>query len=155
MIPLLPKNVLQVAFVVDDVQKYLILYARLFGLDTPESFLTGSNEEAQSVYLGKPTDGRARVGYIPLENIVLEFIEPIEGPSVWLDCLRKNGNGIHHFAFVVNGMEHLIRDLEGIGLPLVQHGSFPSVGTAPAGNYAFLEGLDRLGFDVELLEFDV
>ena len=56
---------------VDDIQKYLILYARLFGLETPESFLTGSNEEAQSVYRGKTTDGRARVGYIPLENIVL------------------------------------------------------------------------------------
>jgi len=153
--PLLPKKVLKIAFVVDDLQTYLELYARLFGLDTPASFLTGLNEEEQSFYRGKPTDGRARVGYIPLENIVLEFIEPIDGPSVWLDCLQKNGNGIHHFAFVVDGMEHVISDLEKTGLSLLQSGNFAAAGAAPAGSYAFLEGLDKLGFDVELLEFDV
>ncbi|MBV04964.1 MAG: hypothetical protein CL474_03115 [Acidobacteria bacterium] len=151
---LLPRNVLQIAFVVDDVEKYLAMYAKLFGIETPGTSVTGSHEETQSLYRGEPTDGRARVGYIPLDNILLEFIEPIEGPSVWQDYLEQKGNGIHHLAFIVNGVKQVISDLEDFGLPLLQHGSFPQAGKAPSGQYAYLQGLDKLGFDVELLEFD-
>ena len=86
---LLPHNVLQIAFVVDDIDKHLAMFARLFGVEKPGSTVTGSHEETQSSYRGEPTEGRARVGYIPLENILLEFIEPIGGPSVWRDCLEK------------------------------------------------------------------
>ena len=151
---LLPHNVLKIAFVVDDVEKYLAMFAELFGIETPASSVTGSHEETQSLYRGEPTEGRARVGYIPLKNIVLEFIEPVEGPSVFHDCLQQNGNGIHHLAFIVNGMEQVIGNLEGVGLPLLQNGNFPAMGAAPGGRYAFLQGLKKLGFDVELLEFD-
>jgi len=151
---LLPHNVLQIAFVVDDVEKYLAMYAKLFGIETPGTTVTGSCEETQSNYLGEPTEGRARVGYIPLENILLEFIEPIDGPSAWRDCLEQKGNGIHHLAFIVNGVKQVIDDLEDFGLPLLQHGNFPAAGRAPSGQYAYLQGLDKLGFDVELLEFD-
>jgi methylmalonyl-CoA/ethylmalonyl-CoA epimerase len=151
---LLPHNVLKVAFVVDDVEKYLAMFAELFGIEIPTSSITGAHEETQSLYRGEPTEGRARVGYIPLKNIVLEFIEPVEGPSVFQDCLAQKGNGIHHLAFIVNGMEHVIGNLEDVGLPLLQNGIFPAMGAAPGGRYAFLQGLEKLGFDVELLEFD-
>ncbi len=139
----------------DDVVKYLALYAELFGIDTPGSSLTASHEEARSFYRGEPTAGRARIGFIPLENIVLEFIEPVEGPSAWQDCLEKQGNGLHHIAFIVSGMEQVIEDLNDVGLPLLQNGDFPANEAAPGGRYAFLESLDKLGFDIELLEFDV
>ena len=151
---LLPHNVLKIAFVVDDVEKYLAMFADLFGIETPTSSVTGSHEETQSLYRGEPTKGRTRVGYIPLKNIVLEFIEPVEGPSVFQDCLTQKGNGIHHLAFIVNGMEHVIGSLEDVGLPLLQYGILPAKGAAPGGRYAFLQGLEKLGFDVELLEFD-
>jgi methylmalonyl-CoA/ethylmalonyl-CoA epimerase len=151
---LLPHNVLKIAFVVDDVEKYLAMFAELFGIETPASSVTGAHEETHSLYRGEPTEGRARVGYIPLKNIVLEFIEPVEGPSVFQDCLARKGNGIHHLAFIVNGMEHVIGSLEDVGLPLLQNGNFPAMGAAPGGRYAFLQGLEKLGFDVDLLEFD-
>jgi catechol 2,3-dioxygenase-like lactoylglutathione lyase family enzyme len=151
---LLPHRVLQIAFVVDDVEKHLEMYARLFGIETPGTNITGAHEETQSLYRGEPTDGRAKVGYIPLENILLEFIEPIEGPSVWQDCLEKKGNGIHHMAFIVDGVEQVIDGLEGFGLPLLQLGTFPEAANTPSGKYAYLQGLDELGFDVELLDFD-
>ena len=90
---LLPHKVLQIAFVVDDVETHLKMFATLFGIEAPSTNITGSFEETQSLYLGAPTEGRAKVGYIPLENILLEFIEPVDGPSIWADFLEKNGNG--------------------------------------------------------------
>lgn len=151
---LLPHNVLQIAFVVDDVKKYLVMYAKLFGIETPGTTVTGSYEETQSIYRGQPTEGRARVGYIRLENILLEFIEPIDGPSAWQDCLEQKGNGIHHLAFIVNGVKQVIDDLEDFGLPLLHRGNFPAAANAPGGKFAYLQGLDKLGVDIELLEFD-
>ena len=40
-------------------------------------------------------------------------------------------------------------------LTLLQHGNFPAAGNVPGGQYAYLQGLNKLGIDVELLEFDV
>ena len=151
---LLPHKVLQIAFVVDDVEKHLEMYAKLFGVETPSTNVTGSYEETQSLYRGEPTEGRAKVGYIPLENILLEFIEPVDGPSVWKDYLEQHGNGIHHLAFIVDGVKQVIGDLENFGLPLLHHGNFPKAANAPSGQYAYLQGFDKLGFDVELLAFD-
>ena len=37
---LLPQNVLKIAFVVDDIDKYLALFAKLFGVETPVSSVT-------------------------------------------------------------------------------------------------------------------
>lgn len=151
---LLPHRVLQIAFVVDDIEKHLPMYAKLFGVETPGTNVTGSHAETQSLYRGVPTEGGARVGYISLDNILLEFIEPVDGPSIWRDFLEQKGNGIHHMAFIVDGVKQVIDDLEEFGLPLLQHGIFAAAGKAPSGKYAYLEGHDKLGFDVELLEFD-
>lgn len=154
MEPVLPRKVLQIAFVVDDVEMYLKMFSALFGVETPGTNETGAYEESRSIYRGAPTEGRAKVGYIPLENILLEFIEPVDGPSIWKDFLEKNGNGIHHLAFIVDGVEQVVDDLENFGLPLLQHGVFAAAANAPSGKYAYLQGLEKLGFDVELLEFD-
>ncbi len=133
----LPKTALKFAFVVDDLDKYLERFAALFGMETPVSIVTGPQEETQMEYRGAPTDGRARLGYIPLENITLELIEPIGGPSIWQSYLDARGSGLHHIAFIVNGMSQVIADLDSLGLPLAQQGVFPALGKAPSGNYDY------------------
>ena len=150
----LPRTAFQFAFVVDDVDAYLVKLAALFGMKTPGTTVTHPKEVTQIRYRGKPTEGRARVGYVQLDNVLLEVIEPVGGPSVWQACLESRGNGLHHVAFVVDGMERVITDLEGLGLPLMQNGQFPKAGPVPSGKYAYLGGLESLGFDVELLEMD-
>ncbi|MDE0348166.1 MAG: VOC family protein [Gammaproteobacteria bacterium] len=148
----LPRKAFQFAFVVDDVDAYLRKFAALFGMETPGTSVTDPREVTHIRYLGQPTEGRARVGYIQLDNVLLELIEPIGGPSIWQACLEARGNGLHHIAFIVDGIEQVIADLEGLGLPLVQSGKFPAAGPVPSGLYAYLGGLETLGFDVELLE---
>ena len=142
----LPHTVLQIAIVVNDLEKHLAIYAKLFGVEKPATFMTGAKEEAQITYLGKPTEGRARFANIRLKNVALEFIEPIGGPSVWQAFLDEKGDGIHHIAFIINGMTQVISDLEGFGLLLQQKGKYPG------GRYAYLQGIDNLGFYIELLE---
>jgi hypothetical protein len=55
----------------------------------------------------KPSKGRAKLAFLNLENIELEIIQPIDGPSTWQAFLDKNGEEIHHIAFhVENWRKH-------------------------------------------------
>ena len=151
---ILPNRALKLAFVVDDLDKYLERFASLFGMQKSESMATGPEEETQIEYRGATTAGRARMAYIPLENIVLELIEPIDGPSIWRSFLEDRGSGLHHIGFIVTDMAEVTADLEGLELPLAQRGLFPALGKAPSGAYAYHDSIEQLGFDIELLQFD-
>jgi len=145
----LPHTVTQIAFVVDDIEKYLERFARLFNIETPTYRLTGPYEQTQLTYKGQPsTTARAKLGFIRLENVTLEFIEPVGGPSVWRDFLETRGPGIQHIAFEVNGAKTIIASFEEEGIPLGQTSQFTG------GRAAYLAALDILGCDIELLEHD-
>ena len=145
----LPHTVAQIAFVVDDIEKYLQRFARLFNIETPTWRLTNPYEQTQLTYKGQPsTTARAKLGFIKLENVTLEFIEPVGGPSVWQDFLQTRGPGIQHIAFEVKGAKTIIASFEEEGIPLGQTSQFSG------GRAAYLAALNILGCDLELLEHD-
>ena len=146
---ILPHTVTQIAFVVDDIEKTLQRFARLFNIETPSYRLTGPYEQTHLTYKGQPsTTARAKLGFIRLENITLEFIEPVGGPSVWRDFLETRGPGVQHIAFEVNGTRTIIASFEEEGIPLGQTSQFAG------GRAAYLAALDILGCDIELLEHE-
>lgn len=151
---ILPNRALKLAFVVDDLDEYLERFAALFDLQKPKPIVTGPEEETRIEYRGMPTAGRARMGYIPLENVVLEFIEPIDGPSIWRSFLDNRGCGLHHIGFIVDDLAEVTADLVNLDLPGVQQGIFPALGRAPSGTYAYHDSIEQLGLDIELLQFD-
>ena len=71
-----------VAHVVTDIEKTTETYAELFGIEPP-----GVRLGVSPKYMGKPTEGKAKMAFIKLENITLEFFEPVnkkkehEGPD--------------------------------------------------------------------------
>lgn len=145
----LPKTVTQIAFVVDDIEAYLRRFARLFNVETPAYRVTNPYEQTHLTYKGQPsTTARAKLGFIQLENITLEFIEPIGGPSIWRDFLEKHGPGVQHIAFEVNSAQTIIAAFEEEGIPLGQTSEFTG------GRAAYLAVQAILGCDIELLEHD-
>lgn len=147
--PILKTNkMLQVAFIVADVQKAAEKYAKLFGVETPPVTVSGTYEQAQTVYLGKPSPARCKMAFINLENIQLEFIEPDENDSDWKKSLEENGDSLHHIAFEVKGMQEQIRRMEQEGISCVQKGEYPG------GRYAFMDSKDKYMVKFELLEND-
>ena len=138
--------VCQVAVVVRDVEAKAKAYADLFGLKVPAVHLTGPQEESHSRYRGKPTDGRAKLAFIQLENLSLELIEPVGGPSTWQEFLDAHGEGVHHIAFRIKDTDGHIAMLAKKGIPLVQRGDFKG------GVYSYFDGSEKLGMILELLE---
>ena len=71
------------------------------------------------------------------------------GPSTWQRFLDERGEGVHHIAFEVNGMDDRISDLAGRGFGLEQRGDWSE---GNGGCYAYMDTTSKLGMALELLE---
>lgn len=135
----------QVGIVVDDVQQAAKSYAGVLGMEVPEISLTDSYDKAHTRYHGASTGARAKLAFFQLENITIELIEPVDGPSTWQEFLQKEGPGVHHIAFQVDGMDQNITFLQQHGGRLIQRGDFTG------GSYAYVDATDNLAVILELL----
>ena len=147
---LLGTNVVtQVGILVHDIEKSIKDFAAILGVEEPGWILTGPLEETQGEYRGKPCDARAKLAFFHVGgNLTLELIEPDEKPSTWREDLDKNGEGVHHLAFNINGMKQTIARLEANGIPLIQKGEYQG------GRYAYMDASKQLKTLIELLEND-
>lgn len=139
------KRVTQVGLVVKNIEQSARAYADLFDVDVPEIIITDPLAQAHTEFHGEPTEARARLAFFHLENLSIELIEPIGGPSTWQEFLETRGEGIHHIAFQVDGMDENIALLEGKGARLEQRGDFTG------GSYAYMDANQQLGLILELL----
>jgi|GEM_PF-259554 len=135
----------QVGIVVDDVEQAARAYAGVLGMEVPAVSITDPYEKAHTRYEGASTGARAKLAFFRLENITIELIEPVDGPSTWQEFLQKEGPGVHHIAFHVDGMDQNIAYLQQYGGRLVQRGDFTG------GSYAYVDATDNLAVILELL----
>ena len=146
--PIGSKAIVQVCFVTAKLERSATWFGDLLGLPVPEFITSGAREEAATEYLGQPSDARCRMAFFKLDNLDIELIEPDGRPSCWREFLDRNGPGVHHLAFRVNGMAATIEGLEARGLALLQKGEFSG------GRYAYIDTEAHMGVLTELLEFD-
>jgi catechol 2,3-dioxygenase-like lactoylglutathione lyase family enzyme len=138
----------QVAIIVRDIERTSRKMADFFGVEPPAWFWTDPQEKARTRYRGEPTEARAKLAFFDMGSLQLELIEPDEHPSTWREFLDEHGEGVHHIAFVVKGMQEKIRALEQMGMPLVQKGEYTG------GRYAYFDTVNDLKVMLELLEND-
>ncbi len=145
------KTIIQICVIVDDVEKYMKRYSEIFGLPMLEEYhITAGHDETKATYYGEPTDARAKITSFFFGQVQFELLQPLGGPSVWQDFLDKNGPGVHHIAFKVNGTDRVAASFEAQGFPISQQGFFTGL---PRGMYTYLDTEPALGTTVELLEW--
>ncbi|MGI5885084.1 MAG: VOC family protein [Candidatus Spyradocola sp.] len=143
------KIVTQIGFVVNDIEKTSKAFADFLGVETPAWSLTDTIDKTHGEFNGEPCAARAKLAFFHVgENLDIELIEPDQTPSVWRNVLNEKGEGVHHIAFVINGMKEKILALEGNGMKLLQRGEYTG------GRYAYIDCVDQLKTIVELLEND-
>lgn len=138
----------QIGILVHDIGKVSQAYADFFGLDKPQISITDTADIARTEYNGAPSAARAKLAFFDMGSLQLELIEPDHEPSTWRDYLNEHGEGVHHIAFVVEGMKEKIMLLEGKGFPLQQKGEYTG------GRYAYMDTFKELKVMLELLEND-
>lgn len=135
----------QIGIVVKNVEKSVEIWEKLLGVKTSSIVETEPQEKTGMKYRGKAADGRAKLAFLQLENITIELIEPVGGPSTWRDFLEKHGEGIHHIAFDVGDMESVKKSLRRMSIGIEQEGNFTG------GCYAYTDPNSPLSIIIELL----
>ncbi len=136
----------QIGLVVRDIEKTAKIYADVFGMDVPNVIITDTEDKAHTRLRGASTQARAKLAFFNMGSLSLELIEPVGEPSTWKEFLDEHGEGVHHIAFQIKGMEEVLAYLDGKGIPAVQRGDYTG------GRYAYVDGAPSLGVVLELLE---
>jgi len=136
----------QIGLVVKDIEHTAKIYADVFKMAVPNIIITDPEEETHIKFCGKPTNARAKLAFFKMGSISLELIEPIGEPSTWREFLDKYGEGVHHIAFQIQGMDEVLNYLEGKDIKTVQRGDYKG------GRYAYVDSAPKLGVILELLE---
>jgi catechol 2,3-dioxygenase-like lactoylglutathione lyase family enzyme len=143
----------QVGFIVRDVEKAKAAWAAFLGVSVPPTVDGGRFEITRTQVEGKPAPrANCLMAFFDVGgaggNVQIELIQPNGEKSTWQDFLDTRGEGIHHIAFHIEGMDGKIAACEEFGMTCVQRGKYGDGG----GEYAYLAADGNLKCLVELLE---
>src|SRR5258708_6470720 len=112
----------------------------------PKIITVAPGWEVKMTYKGVPSAAQAKLAFLNLGQFQLELIEPMGEQSTWQEALDRNGEGVHHLAFWVEGMQRSVDFLAEHDIPMVQRGDMGP------GQYAYFDAEGPLGVTLELLE---
>lgn len=145
--PLGTDQIIQIGILVKDVHKTAADFADFFGMPMPDIAYTDGLDKTHAKYLGKDCPALSQLAFFNLSNgLQIELIQPDDQPSLWRDCLDKQGEGLHHVAFVVKDTDKKLAAAEADGLKVVQTGDYEG------GRYAYIDAKDKLKMYFETLE---
>ena len=149
-LPFLNNGVDQIAIIVEDIDRSVTHYERVFGIK-PWHFYTYQKPLVKKMsYNGKPADHSNRLALSYFGSMRVELIEVNHGDSIYKDFIKKHGYGIHHLGFLVDNMDEALSLAKKAGFEMIQDGS--GFGPDGDGHYAYLDTEDDFGFTIELIE---
>ena len=117
-------------------------------IDAQRAFYEGA---LGAVFEGVETvaDQKVRVGFFRAGDVRLELLEPTDPTSTVAAFLEKRGEGLHHVAFTVEGIEARIAELKQAGLRMIDDVPRPG---AHHMRIAFVHPKSSFGVLTELCE---
>jgi methylmalonyl-CoA/ethylmalonyl-CoA epimerase len=94
-------------------------------------------------------DQKVRVGFFRVGDVRLELLEPTDPASTIATFLDKRGEGLHHVAFTVEGIEARIAELKQSGVRMIDEAPRPG---AHDMRIAFVHPKSTFGVLTELCE---
>jgi methylmalonyl-CoA/ethylmalonyl-CoA epimerase len=100
---------------------------------------------------GKPTSFALRIAFGALGGVLLELLEPLDDRSPHAEFLASHGEGLHHFAFLVEDFDRQLAAVRGDG---ASPADLLIDGTAPGNpvRWAYVDAGNVHGTVIELLE---
>lgn len=141
------RNLIQIALVVDDLERALDTWCEVFQVPRPEVRVSPAQLNPNELYRGEPANYGLKVAVVDCSDrgFVIELHEPDENPSTFREFLDTHGNGVHHLGFQVgDARDDVIGELEARGFPL------RNVGIYPGGSWTIVDGEDSLGVNLNI-----
>ena len=129
------KGIDHIGIAVNDLNEALAVYERALGLKHERVTVV----ESQKV----------KVAFLQVGESRIELLEPLSKESALAGFLEKRGEGIHHIALRVDGIEDMLKKLQNQGITLIDEKPRPG---AEGGKIAFLHPKSVKGVLLELCE---
>lgn len=131
-----------VAVVVRDINKAVEYYQSL-GIPSPEpGWIHDSSTYADYKVYGKTpnTIDKTKMRYAQVGSFKIELVQPIKGKPIYKEFLDNEGEGVHHLAFWVDGLDEEAAKLEKIGIPCITSVKLsPDDEHCPNGRFAYFD----------------
>jgi methylmalonyl-CoA/ethylmalonyl-CoA epimerase len=149
-LPFLRGGISQIALVVEDLDRAVERYGKVFGVGPWYFYSYGKPLVKRMSYKGKPADYSMRIAMAQLGSLNIELIEMGEGPTVYADFVTKHGFGVHHIGVQVDDADAAIALAKDAGIEMLQDGS--GFGWEGDGHFAYLDTEASIGVMIELRE---
>jgi hypothetical protein len=140
----------QVGLVVRDLDRGMRHYWEGFGIGPWRVYTYGPPLVKEMTYRGRRQDYRMRLGFAYVGSLMIELIQSLEGPNIYVEHLQAHGEGLHHVLTYVEDLDRAIGDLEARGYPLIQSGR--GYGVHGDGGYAYFDTTATLGLILEVAQ---
>jgi len=129
------KGIDHIGIAVNDLNEALAIYEKSLGLKHERVTVV----ESQKV----------KVAFLQVGESRIELLEPLSKDSNLAGFLEKRGEGIHHIALRVDGIDDMLKKLQGQGITLIDEKPRPG---AEGGRIAFVHPKSVKGVLLELCE---
>jgi catechol 2,3-dioxygenase-like lactoylglutathione lyase family enzyme len=120
-----PLPISQIAIVVGDIDDALEKYTRALGWGPWNVYEHKPPSLHHTQLHGKPTEYTMIGAETHVGPIVVELLQPVEGPSIYKEWLDEHGEGLHHIAVMrptPEASEETRRHFEELGAPVLMEG---------------------------------
>lgn len=149
-LPFLNAGIAQVAFVVENLERIVEQYHRVFGIGPWHFYTYGKPLVQRMSYRGRDADYQMRVALSYFGPMRVELIQPTRGPTIYHEFISRHGYGVQHFGLLVDDMQTALAEAAAAGYSVVMDGS--GFGLDGDGHYAYLDTEDGLGVMYELIQ---
>jgi methylmalonyl-CoA/ethylmalonyl-CoA epimerase len=149
-LPFLRNGVAQVALVVEDLDRAVEAYWKMFGIGPWHIYTYGKPLVKRMTYRGQPGEYRMRIALSYVGPLRIELIEMLEGDTIYADFVAEHGYGLHHLGVLVEDMEVAIAQANAAGFEVIQDGA--GFGLDGDGHYAYLDTEREIGTTIELIQ---
>ena len=135
---------------VEDLDKTVEMYHATFGIGPWHFYTYGAPLVKKMSYYGEPCEYKMRVALSYFGPMRVEFIEIVEGPTVYADFVKAHGFGVQHLGVLVEDMEVALAQAAEAGFTMIMDGS--GFGPDGDGHYAYLDTEKAYGVTYELIQ---
>lgn len=150
VLSLFGEGVWQVAQVVPDLESAIDGYRRNFGVGPWTVYTYKRPFVKEMTYRGQPGNFESRLALARVGPMQLELIQPLKGPSIYLDFVEEHGYGLHHIAVLVDDLDAGVATAEDAGFEVLMDGR--GYGVDGDGGFAYLDTEAAIGVILELVE---
>jgi len=136
---------IQIAIVVEDIEKAAKAWASLFGVPVPEIHDASTEGDPDVTYRGAVASYGLKAANIRAGGFVIELLQPDGRDSTFREFLNKHGDGVHHLGFEVGERrDAIVAELQEQGYDM------RTVGFYPGSSWTIVDSESDLGVNLNI-----